>query len=798
MKINISKKIGCIVLSTLITVSVLLSNFVDVVPDAVNTVHADSVHTEHEGEDSDGTCHAGWTAWTKEDELPSDPGSYFLTKDVTLSSRWNVPEGTTNLCLNGHSITAAGNFIAIRVNSSNNETVTLNLYDESGNTGIITHAENAKESGVYVAGSGASFNMYGGKITGNTARYGGGLKVQTHGEATIYGGEISGNTATMSAGGVSVALGTLTIYGGEISGNTAVRIGGGVHVDDNSTFDMSGGKVTGNTADTDGNNVYINPNCTFTPSGTAVIDGGLYSEDYTTVCFYKNDPNDATDEMTSQIIKKGEDVKLSPNAFTREGYDFTGWNTKADGTGQAYADEDEVNVSSYEGLTLYAQWKLAKYTIKFLDEDGKELSSTEYEYGTKAADIVKPADPTKAPTAQYTYKFSGWTPEIADVTGDETYTATYSSSVNEYTITFVNEDGTVLQSGKVAYGDTPVFTGTTPDKKADAQYTYTFSGWTPEIADVTGDETYTATYSSSVNEYTITFVNEDGTVLQSGKVAYGDTPVFTGTTPVKAETDKYTYEFSGWTPEITKVTGDATYTAVFKATEKPAPATYTVTFETNGGSVVASQTVADGSKATKPADPTREGYTFGGWYQDATCNVAFDFDTAITADVTLYAKWIKIVETVFYTVVEGANGTCTKGSDYTIKVDRSVDNNTCLDHLVGVKIDDAELVRDTDYTATSGSAIITIKAAVLSKLSVGSHTITVLFDDGQAETTVTIKAASNNNNNSTDTTTKPKVVSPATGEIVGAPLWAGLFVIFTAGAYFSFVTIQKRRKSAQR
>ncbi len=69
----------------------------------------------------------------------------------------------------------------------------------------------------------------------------------------------------------------------------------------------------------------------------------------------------------------------------------------------------------------------------------------------------------------------------------------------------------------------------------------------------------------------------------------------------------------------------------------------TVTFNSNGGSSVASQTVADGSKATKPADPTKSGYTFGGWYTDSACTTAFDFNTVVTSDITLYAKWTAVV-----------------------------------------------------------------------------------------------------------------------------------------------------------
>ena len=65
-----------------------------------------------------------------------------------------------------------------------------------------------------------------------------------------------------------------------------------------------------------------------------------------------------------------------------------------------------------------------------------------------------------------------------------------------------------------------------------------------------------------------------------------------------------------------------------------------VSFETGEGSKVDFQTTADG-KLVKPADPTREGYTFGGWFTDEACTQAYDFSTPVTADLTLYAKWTK-------------------------------------------------------------------------------------------------------------------------------------------------------------
>lgn len=66
-----------------------------------------------------------------------------------------------------------------------------------------------------------------------------------------------------------------------------------------------------------------------------------------------------------------------------------------------------------------------------------------------------------------------------------------------------------------------------------------------------------------------------------------------------------------------------------------------ISFNTGEGSKVDFQTTAANGSVTKPADPTREGYTFAGWYTDEACTKAYKFDAAVTADMTLYAKWTK-------------------------------------------------------------------------------------------------------------------------------------------------------------
>lgn len=80
----------------------------------------------------------------------------------------------------------------------------------------------------------------------------------------------------------------------------------------------------------------------------------------------------------------------------------------------------------------------------------------------------------------------------------------------------------------------------------------------------------------------------------------------------------------------------ATFTEEGSVTPVPTPTTYTVTFDSDGGSAVEAQTVNDGATATEPTEPTKDSYTFGGWLLNGA---AYDFSTPVTADITLVASW---------------------------------------------------------------------------------------------------------------------------------------------------------------
>ena len=137
-----------------------------------------------------------------------------------------------------------------------------------------------------------------------------------------------------------------------------------------------------------------------------------------------------------------------------------------------------------------------------------------------------------------------------------------------YTITWLDDDGSVLATTEVEDGELPVYSGSTPVKNATAQYTYTFAGWTPTVVAAVADATYTATYTATIRSYTVIWKNCDGTVLETDEnVEAGTMPEYNRSTPVKAADDEKEYVFSGWDPEIAAVSGDIIYTAVY--TEQP-------------------------------------------------------------------------------------------------------------------------------------------------------------------------------------------------------------------------------------
>lgn len=231
------------------------------------------------------TSHKNDTTWTGVSSLKAitTAGNYYLLNDVevesngssTLYSDPNVwqPVNGVKLCLNGHSIIGKNSNERgmIEVNSG----VTFDLTD-CKTTGTVTHGKNFQ--GVQTEGRGvdigygsssttATFNLWGGSITGNACNNSGGGVVVYSGTFNMYGGKITGNTAGLkkengngAGGGVYVDMrGTFHLYRGEISENTAVlQGGGGVYVYNTGKFTMHDGTITRNTVTLIGKSTYEN------------------------------------------------------------------------------------------------------------------------------------------------------------------------------------------------------------------------------------------------------------------------------------------------------------------------------------------------------------------------------------------------------------------------------------------------------------------------------------------------------------------------------------------------------------
>ena len=249
-----------------------------------------------------------------------------------------------------------------------------------------------------------------------------------------------------------------------------------------------------------------------------------------------------------------------------------------------------------------------------------------------------------------------------------TYSTEHATAPEKLTVT----DGTALTAEQL------------PTLTAEG---YTFGGWydgetkTEAGYKVTKDVTLTAKWTvntvtptpddgeddggntSEATTYTVTFNTNGGTEVASQKIESGKT----ATEPTAPTKDGYT--FGGWFTDSnfataftfsTAIKADITLYAKWIDASKP---TFTVTFSVDGAET--KQTIAEGEKVSKPTDPTKNGYTFTGWYNGDS---KFDFDTAITANVTLTAKWELITYKITYAGLDGATNPNT-ATTYTIETD---------------------------------------------------------------------------------------------------------------------------------
>ena len=247
---------------------------------------------------------------------------------------------------------------------------------------------------------------------------------------------------------------------------------------------------------------------------------------------------------------------------------------------------------SYKILTVLATLSLLlsscdlfkkepKYTVTWKNYDGTVLEVDE-DLAAGTIPTYDGLEPTKAQDAQCNYIFDGWTPEVSEVNENVEYTAKFKEETRKYTVTWKNYDGTVLKEEEFLYGTTPTYTGTTPTKESTVEHTYTFDNWSPAVVTLTENTTYTASFKEEKRKYNVTWKNDDGSVIRTDEVAYGDTPNFGETTPTRENTAQYAYTFASWTPAINVVTGDAEYQATYTSEVRK----YTITWVNDDGTVL--------------------------------------------------------------------------------------------------------------------------------------------------------------------------------------------------------------------
>ena len=260
--------------------------------------------------------------------------------------------------------------------------------------------------------------------------------------------------------------------------------------------------------------------------------------------------------------------------------------------------------------------------VNYTNKDDEEVNYYMVTYGTVPTWLS--ANPTHADDASHTYSFNGWMPTPAAVTADVTYVAQYEErdrmyaitfndesdeliqllycklgeipvctkydaaannkvwmtpgenpqalgavagnvtyklyakeTKSSYTIRFVNWNGTELQSGSVTAGQMPT-PPANPTKDSDDLHSYSFNAWNPALAAADADATYTATYTAGPRGYTVLWKNGETTIETDENVLYGTVPEYNGATPAKSG-----FTFVGWSPAVSAVTGEATYTAQF-------------------------------------------------------------------------------------------------------------------------------------------------------------------------------------------------------------------------------------------
>ncbi len=413
-----------------------------------------------------------------------------------------------------------------------------------------------------------------------------------------------------------------------------------------------------------------------------------------------NNNNDGTDTYTvtfntdggsyvpSQTVKSGG--KATEPTTSKAGYYFAGWYTNSSG-GQQFVFSTPIK----SDMTLFAHWTSSQpqtYTVTFNSNQGSYVPSQTVNAGDKASE----------PTATRAgYSFLGWFTSSTGgtqfdfgnpITSDIVLYAHWSTDTpRTYTVTFNSNGGSSVPSQVVNSGGY-VSVPSAPTKSGNI-----FTGWFTSIdgnvsfdfnSPVTSNKTAYAHWSESPSTYTVTFNSNGGSTVPSQTVAAG------GYASLPSEPTKSGYRFDGW---YTSPSGSTQFSFGPINSNKTAyahwtaqPTTYTVTFNSNGGSTVPSQTVAAGGYASLPSEPTMDGYRFDGWYTSTSGSTPFSFGP-INSSKTAYAHWTAVP--TYYTVSFSSDGKIVSRQTVTAGGYASVPSQPTKD---GYRFDGW-------YTSTSGS-----------------------------------------------------------------------------------------------
>ena len=552
-------------------------------------------------------------------------GSIKLENDFVFENVMEVNHNLT-LDLNGYVLTIPK---SICVNSGAHLTI-----KDSGTT--AEHKFTPDANGLWVLDeTNGTETVYGGVITGGTGTdistfggttwyCGGGALIKNGGSLTMRGGNIIGCSAECG-GGVCIdsEQGQFSMSGGSIAGCVASDIGGGVFA--SGTFKMSGQAVIRScTAESAtqfvcGGGVYVNGSSSFEMSDTAIIEGcqaistssnssnggGVYVSSSSSFVMSNEAKIEGCQAIsTSSNSSKGGGVHLANNTkFTLSGSAVIQNCTATNSANPGEAYGGGVSAACVKEITLADSARIAGCTAA--NGSGLYITGSQQSgYGILYA--------------------NGGSVDGDVVLGDTT----------EGSCTITGSGETVF-NGKVTV---------TPGSTIESGI---FNGEVINNGTITG------------GEFTRTVINGEGGTIAEGvsipnlKFIVTFDNEGTRTTAIidngakltaPAAPTKEGYRFGGWyydnSGSKAKWNFDTdTVTRAMTLTAKWVR-TYTVTFETSGGSAVDPVTVDAVSSVTKPADPTKSGYTFGGWYKDSTLQTPWDFaNDTVTADTTLYAKW---------------------------------------------------------------------------------------------------------------------------------------------------------------